>query len=97
MYKRKDDNQDEVIAAFERLGCSVRSVHAIPGALDLIVGVCGIDQRVEVKDGAKPPSKQKLTPAEKKEIARWKGRKPVIITSIDDVVALVTKLRHEAS
>ncbi len=96
MYKRKDDNQDEIIKAFERLGCSVRSVHTIPGALDLIVGCCDVDQRVEVKNGALPPSAQKLTLAEYKEIDRWLGRKPAIITSIDDVAALVAKLRLEA-
>lgn len=71
----------------------MRSTHEIPGALDLIVGVNGIDQRVEVKDGLKVPSARKLTQMELEEITGWRGRKPVIIESIDDVLALVAVLK----
>ena len=95
MKKRVDANQQELVKVMRRLGCTWRSTHEIPGALDGIIGVAGIDQRIEIKDGSKVPSARKLTTAEAEEIDMWRGRKPVIIESVEQLVELVNKLRKE--
>ena len=69
------------------------SVHEIPGALDLVIGIAGIDCRVEVKDGTKKPSARKLTDSERETIESWRGRTPVVVTSVDDVDAHVASIR----
>lgn len=96
MIKRVDRNQPELVAVMLKLGCSWRSTHEIPGALDGIIGIAGIDQRIEIKDGLKPPSARKLTTAEKKEIDGWKGRKPVVIETVDQLIALVNWMKIES-
>jgi len=93
---RRDANHDEIVGLFEALGCSVLDVSGVSGALDLIVGAVGIDQRVEVKDGSKPPSERRLTEAELLEIAGWRGRRPVGVETAEDVLALVARMRDEA-
>ena len=92
---RTDGNHTEIVARYRSHGFSVFSTHDVPGELDLVVGGCGVDCRVEIKDGAKPPSKRRLTPAERETIATWRGRKPVIIESVDDVDAHVAAIRAE--
>jgi uncharacterized protein YbcI len=46
-----------------------------------------------VKDGSKVQSKQQLSAAQVKWHLEWKGRKPVTVRSIDDVEALIAKMR----
>jgi hypothetical protein len=94
--KRVDANQPELVTVMRKLGCSWRSTHEIPGALDGIIGVAGIDQRIEIKDGSKPPSARKLTPAEQDEFDMWRGRPPRIIESIGQLIELVDELRRES-
>ncbi len=89
---RVDENQGDIVAHFRAMGASVRVVSMIPGALDLIVGYKGRDCRVEIKDGAKPPSARKLTDAEDKEISEWKGRKPAIVCNFADAERLLSSL-----
>lgn len=97
MKKRVDANQPELVRAMRRLGCSWRSTHEIPGALDGIIGVAGIDQRIEIKDGAKPPSERKLTDAEQVEIEGWRGRKIVVVEDTDQLIALIEGIRNESA
>ena len=94
--KRRDANHAEIVNAYERMNCSVRVVADLPGALDLIVGYRGVDARVEIKDGAKPPSARKLTAAEAEELARWRGRPPEIVCTVDDVHEHVTAMAWES-
>ena len=90
---KRDSNQRELVDYARAAGFSVVEVHAVAGALDLIVGLFGIDQRVEIKSPG-PPSSQKLTTLEKIEFDTWKGRKPVIWTCLADVDALHDELRN---
>ena len=89
---RADVNQHELVKFIRKMGASWQHTHAIPGALDGILGYRGIDIRVEIKDPDQPPSRRTLTPAEEKTIDEWKGRPPVIIETEADVVALLAKL-----
>ena len=82
---RRDDNHAEIVAYARSLGFSVREVHMVAGALDLIVGIGGVDGRIEIKDGAKPPSRRRLTPAEREEFETWRGRLPVVWETPEDV------------
>jgi len=75
----KDANHDEIAKAFKRLGFYVHDIHTLGKSSDLIVHkefmigknddgeYITIKQSayIEIKDGSKPPSAQKLTPAEK--------------------------------
>lgn len=70
--RRVDDNHREVVATFEALGCRVRSTAALGrGFPDLLVLCRGMLHLVEVKDGRKPKSERKLTPAEEAFAKAW--------------------------
>ena len=93
---RIDANQPALVQLWRDLGGSWQHTHEIPGALDGIAGMFGVDVRIEIKDGSKPPSARKLTTAEQKVFDEWKGRPPVIWESEADVLALREKLHREA-
>ena len=99
-YGQKDANHDEIVAVWISLGCSVEDLSHVSGALDLLLGCAGIDQRVEIKnpnaDRGKPSS-LKLTKAEQDTFDNWKGRPPVVITTIDEAIELVHTLRRESN
>jgi hypothetical protein len=90
--KRADANQAALVKFIRVLGASFQHTFQIPGALDGIIGYRGVDVRVEIKDPDQPPSRRALTDAEKKTIDEWRGRKPVIIETEADVVALLKEL-----
>jgi hypothetical protein len=72
--RRTDANQTEIIEAFRKAGCTVRSVHMVgSGFPDLVVGFGGLSMLIEVKDGSKPPSAQKLTEDEQTFHNTWTG------------------------
>ena len=89
-----DANLSAVVACFRDLGCSV---HVTNGAWDATVGYGGLTMLVEVKDGAKPPSKRRLTPAQVKFRATWTGGVR-LVENMEDVLATVETLRrwHQA-
>lgn len=90
--KRKDSNQRELVKFAKAHGFSVLETHNLGGGLDLLVGIYGIDQRVEVKDGNKPPSARLLTDGERDVFKLWRGRGPIVWESEDDVWATKLKL-----
>jgi hypothetical protein len=92
---RKDANQPELVRIIRQCGASYQHTHSIPGALDGIIGYCGIDQRVEIKDPAKPASHRRLTDSEHDVIASWRGRKPVVIETVEDIINLLGQMESE--
>lgn len=59
-YARKiDANQPEIVAALRAIGVSV---WVIGEPVDLLIGYRGRSGVLEIKDGSRPPSEQKLTP-----------------------------------
>jgi hypothetical protein len=68
-----DSNQAEIVAALRKAGCEVLSLAAVGnGCPDLLIlAPDGELKLVELKDGNKPPSKQKLTPHQVAFHKRW--------------------------
>lgn len=94
--KKADTNQPELVKFLRQMGASFQHTHQIAGALDGIVGHCGIDCRVEIKDPNASKQRRELTPAEKRTIEGWCGRKPVILFTKDDCIDLLFSMREEA-
>jgi len=77
-----DANQVEIVAALRKAGCTVQHLHAIgKGCPDLLCAVAGALFLIEVKDGAKIPSKQALTPDQAAWHAGW-GSPVHIVNSV---------------
>jgi Holliday junction resolvase len=69
---RTDRNQTAIVAALRKSGCQVLSLAGIGnGCPDLLA--CRADQvfLLEIKDGKKSPSRQKLTPQQIKFHEHW--------------------------
>ena len=92
---RIDANQPEIVKTIRALGGSWQHTHAIPGALDGIIGYRGVDIRAEIKDPSQPPSKRRLTEAEEKTINEWRGRPPVVIETDQHVIDLFFRINLE--
>ena len=82
--RRTDSNHSEIAEAFEKAGFSV---HRTNGDWDLTVGLGGINLLIEIKDGKKSPSRQKLTEREQKFHDTWTGG-VYLITSVEDIPGL---------
>ena len=93
---RKDSNHRELVDYWRGLNGSWQDTCEVTGALDGIAGAHGIDVRVEIKDGSKPRSDRRLTPAEIKTIVEWRGRKPLIWESTSDCAATKLMLYRES-
>jgi len=87
--RKVDDNQAEIVKVLREIGATVWSTAAIGnGFPDLAVGFAGVNTLLEVKDGDKPPSRQRLTPAEFRFHTTWKGQ-IAIVTSPGEAVDVV--------
>jgi hypothetical protein len=89
--RRVDGNLKLIVAAFRKLGCSV---HVTNGAWDLTVGLGGMTRLVEVKDGSKPPSARKLTPAQVEFRRTWTGGIE-LVESVEHVASVVNAMRAQ--
>lgn len=86
---RIDDNQPAIVAALRRAGASVQHLHKVgEGCPDILVGHAGRNLALELKDGRKPPSDRRLTPAEQEWHAAWRGQVATVY-SIDDALRVV--------
>lgn len=84
-----DANQRQVVAALRGAGASVQLLHAVgEGCPDLLVGHQGKNFLLEVKDGAKPPSAQKLTPQQEIWHRDWRGQR-VVVNSPEAALAAI--------
>lgn len=90
--RRADGNQPKLVSFIRACGASWQHTHTVGGALDGIIGYAGVDQRVEIKDPDQPASKRKLTPAEQETFDTWKGRRPVVIETEDDILAVLSDM-----
>lgn len=89
MPKRVDANQPEIVEALRRAGCEVLHLHMVGhGCPDILVGRHGVNYLLEIKDGAKPPSKRVLTEDEVKWHGKWGGQVSVI-ASIEEAYRVV--------
>lgn len=95
-YGRKiDANQPEIVKALRAAGCTVEHLHAVgSGCPDLLCAIDGHTFLIEVKDGAKPPSKQALTPDQIVWHQDWKA--PVhIVNSVAGALAVVATYKQK--
>lgn len=86
-----DANHRSIVELFRSCGANVLSLAPMgQGVPDLLVNVDGRLALVEVKDGAKRPSKRRLTPAEAEFAQSW----PVIVVESDtDALRVLDALR----
>jgi len=79
-----DRNQAEIVEALRNAGASVYCTHAVgQGFPDLCVGYYGHTVLVECKDGTKPPSACKLTPAQESFFESFDGNAIVVFSPED--------------
>lgn len=89
-----DANHAAIVRALSDVGCGVVDLSAVGGGVpDLLVHPPGYPHcermvLLEIKDGSKPPSARKLTPAQEKFHAGWKGLLRVV-TTVDEALAAV--------
>lgn len=82
MAKQVDSNQVEVVAALRAAGATVLHLHEVAdGCPDLLIGIAGINALIEIKDGHKPPSAQRLTPDQVSFHRTWRGMPVKVVTS----------------
>ena len=84
-HRRTDSNHTLILDAFRQMGCSVADLRLVgKGCPDAIIGYRGRDRFVEVKPiGKKPNSTQEAF------YSAWKGARPVVVRTVEDVAALV--------
>lgn len=85
---KRDANEQPIIEALETCGCSVSQINSDDGITDLVVGRAGVNYLLEVKDGSKPKSAQKLTPPQEVWHAGWKGQKAIVRNVTEALVAV---------
>ena len=82
-YGKPDANHKDVMNALEELPfVTVIDLKAVgEGCPDLLVGISQRNYLVEVKDGKKPPSARKFTPAQVEFQRTWKGAWHVVLSA----------------
>ena len=91
-----DANHSDIVTALRAVGASVQSLASVgKGVPDLLVGFRDATYLLEVKDGAKVPSKRRLTPDEAEWISAWRGDYVRVVNSVDEaLVAIGAAGRH---
>lgn len=80
-----DANQSEIVKAFRDLGWYVLIISQLKNCCDIIVSKKGRTIAIEIKDGKKSKSQQKLSEGELKFKSEWQGEYK-LITCINDVL-----------
>ena len=91
--RRIDDNQRALTNALRAFGCTVEPIQGATGTPDLLVGIFGVTELVEVKPATNVKARGQLRDTQVEWHERWKGRKPVTIRTMDDALALVARMR----
>lgn len=92
---RKDGNHDNIVRAFERVGCTVAQLHdtGLPGWPDLVVGVIGVNHLVECKNLETAYGRAGLNENQSAFARDWRGGKVWVATSEVDAYNLVAEWR----
>lgn len=84
-----DANQNEIVEALRKIGCSVQILSSVgKGCPDILVGKNGVNYLIEIKDGKKPKSAQKLTPDQIEWHEKWNGS-VVVVNSVEQALKIV--------
>jgi hypothetical protein len=85
-----DVNQTEMVAALRKCGAFVQPLHTVGnGCPDLLVGYAGKTALIEVKDGNKFNSAQKLTEDQVKWHANWPGGTLAVVNSLEGAIRVL--------
>jgi len=85
-----DENHQEVVLALRTVGATVHSLAAVgKGVPDLLVGYQSQTFLMEIKDGRKIPSEQKLTAPQVQWHASWKGGPLAVVKSAADALKMI--------
>ena len=88
--RRVDDNQREIVKGLMKIGCLVHDTSdAGKGFPDLVAGYKGKLFLLEIKDGNKSPSRQKLTPVQEEFHRLWHGY-VTVVNSLEEAINAVT-------
>lgn len=82
-----DANQPDIVRQFRKLGWYVLIISQLKNCCDIIVSKNGRTIAVEIKDGSKPPSQQKLSDGEIKFKNEWQGEYR-LVNCAKDVIAI---------
>lgn len=89
-----DDNQKQIVKTLRNMGCSITHLHAVgKGCPDLLVGYKGFNILLEIKDGTKPQSAQKLTPDQIIWHRDWRGTVEVVNSQDSAILAVLRTAR----
>ena len=79
-----DANQVEIVKALRQAGATVQSLASVgKGVPDLLIGFANKTALMEVKDGSKVKSAQKLTPDQIEWHTNWRGGTLATVDGID--------------
>lgn len=97
--RNKDANHRSIVAVLRVCGASVETIEAgKAGCPDLLVGIFGVTELVEVKDGAAKDRRQReLRETQEAWHRSWRGRPVRVVRSLDDALELVASMRGRAS
>ena len=86
---RVDANQKEIVQQLRKRGISVLHTHQLgKGAPDIVIGYMNQNYLIEIKDGNKSKSQQKLTPDELEFASNWGGNYAVC-NSLEQILQLI--------
>lgn len=86
---RVDANQKEIVQQLRKRGISVLHTHQLgKGAPDIVIGYMNQNYLIEIKDGNKSKSQQKLTPDELEFASKW-GGKYAVCNSLEQILQLI--------
>lgn len=84
-----DDNQREIVNALREYGATVIHLHAVgKGCPDILVGYRNQNYLMEIKDGNKPQSAQRLTPDQEVFFSTFQGEAHVV-NSVDAALSIL--------
>jgi len=89
---RRDNGEHEIIRALKAANAYVKQIND-EGFADLLVFYMGKTIFLEVKDGKKPPSARRLTPAEQKFHDEWPGDNLHVVNSVEEALWILEKCR----
>lgn len=93
VIKRVDANQKALVDLWRKMGATVLILSAVgKGCPDVLVGFNGKNALVEIKDGTKAPSQQKLTEWEQQFHDEWEGQ-VCIVKNVEQAIELINKMR----
>lgn len=86
---RVDANQKEIVQELRKRGISVLHTHQLgKGAPDIVVGYMNSNYLIELKDGNKSKSQQRLTKDELDFSLKWRGNYAVC-NSLEQILLLI--------